>query len=162
MLSQLGYEVVALTGKPNMSDYLKKLGARDIIDINSLDFEKIRPLDKSTWAGAIDNLGGSCLSWMLSQMKIDGLVAAIGLASSFKLNSTVMPFILRGVSLLGIDSVNTKMKTRKKVCDRIASDLKVNTFDEIIKLISLNEVFEVSEKIVNSQFSGRAVVDLSK
>ena len=86
-------------------------------------------------------------------MKIDGLVAAIGLASSFKLNSTVMPFILRGVTLLGIDSVNTKMKTRKKVWDRIASDLKVNTFDEIIKLISLNEVFEVSEKIVNSQFS---------
>ena len=162
MLSQLGYEVVALTGKPNMSDYLKKLGASDVIDINSLDFEKIRPLDKSTWAGAIDNLGGSCLSWMLSQMKIDGLVAAIGLASSFKLNSTVMPFILRGVSLLGIDSVNTKMQTRKKVWDRIASDLKVNTFDEIIKLISLNEVFEVSEKIVNSQFSGRAVVDLSK
>src|SRR5688572_19346282 len=99
MLARLGYHVVALTGKESESDWLKKLGAKEIVLRQSLNLEKIKPLDKATWAGAVDNLGGPVLAWMASTMKENGVIASIGLAASAQLNTWVMPFILRGVSL---------------------------------------------------------------
>src|SRR5207302_3780956 len=100
MLAKRGYQVVALTGKSSESDWLKKLGAQDIMLRQSINLEKIRPLDKATWAGAVDNLGGDMLAWIASTMQENGVIASVGLAASFNLNTTVMPFILRGARLL--------------------------------------------------------------
>ena len=104
MLARLGYHVVALTGKESEADYLRSLGAREVMLRQNLDLTKIRPLDKGRWAGAVDNLGGDVLAWIASTMEQGGTIASIGLAASMSLNTTVAPFILRGVSLLGIDS----------------------------------------------------------
>jgi putative YhdH/YhfP family quinone oxidoreductase len=108
MLSRLGYAVTALTGKENESDYLRKLGAKEVMARKSLDLSKIKPLDRAIWAGAVDNLGGEVLAWMASTMMVGGTISAIGLAASMSLNTTVAPFILRGRSLLGIDSGTTR------------------------------------------------------
>ena len=105
ILAKLGYHVVAITGKGEEADYLKGIGAKEVVLRQSLDLTKIRPLDRATFAGAIDNLGGDILAWLLSTPKIGGTVASVGLAAGYKLNTTVMPFILRGVHLLGVDSV---------------------------------------------------------
>src|SRR2546430_3966409 len=113
ILAKRGYHVVALTGKESESDWLKKLGAKEIMLRQSLNLQKIKPLDKATWAGAVDNLGGEVLAWMASTMKDNGVIAAIGLAASMNLNTTVAPFILRGVSLLGIDSGSTPLPLRR-------------------------------------------------
>jgi acrylyl-CoA reductase (NADPH) len=104
ILASRGYDVVALTGKESETAYLKQIGASDVMLRQSLDLAKIKPLGKELWAGAVDNLGGDVLAWMASTMKQGGTIASIGLAASMSLNTTVMPFILRGASLLGIDS----------------------------------------------------------
>ena len=124
ILAKRGYHVVALTGKEAESDYLKGLGAKEVLLRQSLDLAKIKPLGKETWAGAVDNLGGDVLAWMASTMQVGGALASIGLAASFSLNTTVMPFILRGVSLLGIDSVNCLMAQRAAVWQRLATDMR--------------------------------------
>ncbi|HVJ12012.1 MAG TPA: acryloyl-CoA reductase, partial [Burkholderiales bacterium] len=103
-LARLGYHVVALTGKESEADWLRKLGAKEVKLRSEIDLSKIKPLDKSTWAGAVDNLGGDVLAWICSTMKDNGVIASIGLAASPSLNTTVMPFILRGARLLGINS----------------------------------------------------------
>src|SRR5207253_6511411 len=102
VLAKLGYHVVALTGKEQETAYLKSIGANEVLARQSLDFSKIRPLDKATWAGAVDHLGGEVLAWLLSTMKIGGTVASVGLAADHKLDTTVMPSILRSVHLLGV------------------------------------------------------------
>ena len=115
ILAGLGYQVVALTGKEAETDFLKSIGANEVMLRQSVDLTKIKPLGSETWAGAVDNLGGDVLAWMASTMKVGGTLASIGLAASHTLNTTVMPFILRGVSLLGIDSVNCPMAQRSEV-----------------------------------------------
>jgi len=124
VLSRLGYRVVALTGKENEADYLEGLGAKEVMSRKSLDLSKIKPLDKATWAGAVDNLGGEVLAWMASTMMPGGTIASIGLAASMNLNTSVAPFILRGVSLLGIDSGATPMPQRRDVWRRLAGDMR--------------------------------------
>src|SRR5262249_61070371 len=111
---KLGYHVVALTGKMQEAEYLKGLGAAEIMARASLP-EKIKALDRATWAAGVDNLGGDTLAWMLSSARVGAPVASIGNAQGAALNTTVMPFILRGVSLLGIDSVNCPMPLRAEV-----------------------------------------------
>ena len=122
ILAKLGYEVHAITGKPEEARYLKSIGAKEIVDRRSLDLTKISPLDKATWAGAVDNLGGDVLAWLLSTSRIGGTVAAVGLAADMKLNTTVAPFILRGVHLLGADSANTPMALRQTIWNKLAVD----------------------------------------
>ncbi|MBK7767394.1 MAG: oxidoreductase [Sulfuritalea sp.] len=124
ILAKRGYHVVALTGKEAETDYLKGLGAKEVLLRQSLDLAKIKPLGKETWAGAVDNLGGDVLAWMASTMQIGGTLASVGLAAGFSLNTTVMPFILRGVSLLGIDSVNRPMPQREEVWRHLATDMR--------------------------------------
>src|SRR5574343_52838 len=124
MLAHRGYHVVALTGKESESDYLRSLGAAEILLRQDLDLSKIRPLDSGRWAGAVDNLGGDILAWIASTMLQGGTIASIGLASSMKLNTTVMPFILRGVSLLGVDSGYIREPYRTGVWQRLATDLR--------------------------------------
>ena len=160
ILSGLGYSVTAVTGKSDQDSYLKDIGASDVIHRDTLDLEKIKPLARETWAGAVDNLGGDMLAWMASSIKVGGAIASIGLASSFKLNTTVMPFILRGVSLLGIDSVNAEMAIRQRVWERLASDMKPQHINQILSQIEFDELPSVFAKVMKSEMKGRAVVKI--
>jgi acrylyl-CoA reductase (NADPH) len=160
ILSGLGYSVTAVTGKSDQDSYLKDIGASDVIHRDTLDLEKIKPLARETWAGAVDNLGGDMLAWMASSVKVGGAIASIGLASSFKLNTTVMPFILRGVSLLGIDSVNAEMAIRQRVWERLASDMKPQHINQIVSQIEFDELPSVFAKVMKSEMKGRAVVKI--
>src|SRR5262245_53600979 len=161
MLSRLGYSVTALTGKENEADYLRKLGAKDVMARKSLDLAKIKPLDRATWAGAVDNLGGEVLAWMASTMMQGGTIAAIGLAASMSLNTTVAPFILRGVSLLGIDSGYTTMAQRREVWRRLASDMRPAHLKEITRTIAFDELPAAFEGLMKGAAKGRIVVDMA-
>jgi putative YhdH/YhfP family quinone oxidoreductase len=160
ILSACGYRVVALTGKEAQSDYLKRIGAAEVMLRSGLDLSRIKPLDKATWAGAVDNLGGDVLSWIASTMQVGGTLASIGLAASHTLNTTVMPFILRGVSLLGVDSVNTPMGLREKVWRRLGTDLKPRQLKSIATTVNFTELPGVFEKVLKAQMRGRTVVKI--
>jgi acrylyl-CoA reductase (NADPH) len=161
MLARLGYHVVALTGKESESDWLKKLGAKEILLRQSLNLDKIRPLDKATWAGALDNLGGPTLAWMASTMKDNGVIGAVGLAQSAELHTWVLPFILRGASLLGINSGDSSNPIREAVWARLGSDLKPPLLKEMARTIPLAELPGVFDDFINAKISRRIVVDLS-
>ena len=159
-LSRLGYHVVALTGKEAETDYLKKLGARDVMLRQGIDLTKIRPLDRAQWAGAVDNLGGEVLAWMASGMKIGGTIASIGLAASPSLNTTVLLFILRGVSLLGVDSVNCPMPLRQEVWRRLATDMRPAHLAEMTRTVAFDQLPTVFNAFIESKATGRTVVSI--
>jgi putative YhdH/YhfP family quinone oxidoreductase len=161
-LAKLGYHVVALTGKDSEAEWLKKLGAKEILLRQSLNLEKIRPLDKATWAGAVDNLGGPVLAWLASTMKDNGVIAAIGLAASASLNTTVMPFILRGARLIGINSGDSSNDIRDRVWQRLATDLKPPLLREMARTIAFRDLPGVFDDFINARVSRRVVVDLSE
>lgn len=161
ILAAAGYHVVALTGKESESDYLKSLGAKEVMLRSGLDLAKIKPLDKATWAGAVDNLGGDVLAWLASTMQIGATLASIGLAASHSLNTTVMPFILRGVSLLGVDSVNAPMPLREKVWKRLGSDLKPRQLASIVTTVDFADLPGVFDKVMNAKMRGRAAVKIA-
>jgi putative YhdH/YhfP family quinone oxidoreductase len=161
MLSRLGYAVTALTGKENESDYLRKLGAKEVMARKSLDLSKIKPLDRALWAGAVDNLGGEVLAWMASTMMVGGTIAAIGLAASMSLNTTVAPFILRGVSLLGIDSGTTPMPLRREVWRRLASDLRPPHLKDMTRTLPFDELPKAFDAFIKGAAKGRLVVDMA-
>ena len=161
ILAALGYDVTAMTGKPEQAGYLKDLGANEVLDIASIDLTKIRPLGRETWAGVVDNLGGDILSWMASTVKVGGAIASIGLASSFKFNTTVMPFILRGVTLAGIDSVNAEMAVRRKVWRRLATDMKPRNLDKIVTTVAFDELPATFDLVMQAKMRGRSVVKIS-
>ena len=162
ILSACGYRVVALTGKEAETDYLKRIGAAEVMLRSSLDLSRIKPLDKATWAGAVDNLGGDVLSWIASTMQVGGTLASIGLAASHTFNTTVMPFILRGVSLLGVDSVNTPMGLREKVWRRLGADLKPQRLQSIATTVNFADLPGVFEKVMKAQVRGRTVVKIGQ
>jgi putative YhdH/YhfP family quinone oxidoreductase len=161
ILSRLGYHVVALTGKENEGDYLKAIGAKEVKLRQSLDLAKIKPLEAATWAGAVDNLGGEVLAWMAASMLQGGAIACIGLAASMSLNTSVAPFILRGVSLLGIDSGYTPMPLREEVWRRLATDMKPAHLQTMVRTIPFDELPTVFDDFINAKIRGRIVVDLS-
>lgn len=158
MLSRLGYHTVALTGKASEGDYLKMLGASDIRLRSSIDFDKVRPLEAGEWAGAVDNVGGQILHWVLATMKQAGVVASIGNAASFNINTTVFPFILRGVSLLGIDSGYMGFPTRQRVWDRLATDLKPRHLAAVTRTITFDELPGAFDAFIQGTVKGRTVV----
>ena len=160
-LAKTGYHVVALTGKESESGWLKKLGAREILLRQNLNLQKIRPLEKSTWAGAVDNLGGDVLAWTIASMKENGVIASIGLASSASLNTTVMPFILRGVRLLGINSGSPSDDVRDTVWRRLATDLKPPLLKEMCRTIPFSQLPGVFNDFIDAKITRRIVVDLS-
>jgi len=163
ILAKLGYHVVALTGKETESDWLKRLGAREIKLRSEIDFSKVKPLEKATWAGAVDNLGGEVLAWMASTMNFNGVIASIGLAASPNLSTTVMPFILRGVSLLGINSTDAPShELRREVWRRLGSDMKPPLLKEMCRTIPFGDLPGVFEDFINARVSRRVVVDLSE
>ena len=158
ILAKTGYEVVAITGKKQETNYLKALGAKDVMLRQSIDLSKIRPLDKSTWAGAVDNLGGDILAWLLSTMKIGGVASAVGLAASMKLDTTVAPFILRGVALLGADSANCDMSTRQKIWNKLAVEWRPDQVHDQVRTIDFDELPTHFDAYIKGMARGRTVV----
>ena len=161
ILAGLGYRVVALTGKEAEAEYLKGLGASEVMLRQSLDLTKIKPLGKETWAGAVDNLGGDVLSWMASTMQVGGALASIGLAASMTFNTTVAPFILRGVSLLGIDSVNCPMPQRSEVWRRLAGNMKPRHLDAMTRHIAFDQLPAAFDDYIAGRVRGRVAVDIA-
>ncbi len=161
MLAQRGYHVVALTGKESEADFLRELGAAEVLLRQSLDLSKIRPLDRGRWAGAVDNLGGYVLAWIASTMEQGGTIASIGLASSMKLNTTVAPFILRGVSLLGIDSGYIREPYRLAVWQRLATDLKPPHLARMGRCIAFDDLSATFDEFIAGRAKGRVVVRLA-
>ena len=157
ILARRGYRVVALTGKPDEVAYLKSLGAAEILDRRTLDWGN-RPLEKATWAGAVDNIGGDALAWMTRTMKQGGAIASCGLAASIELDTTVLPFILRGVSLLGIDSGYWPMEPRQKLWGRLATEWKPEKVAAAVKIVSLSELPLVFRNLLDGKMTGRYVV----
>lgn len=158
LLAGLGYTVAASTGKPESADYLKQLGASEIIDRSELS-EPGRPLARERWAGAIDSVGSHTLANVCSQIRYGGTVAACGLAQGMDLFLTVMPFILRGVTLRGIDSVNAPLQRRIDAWDRLESDLDMDLLDSMTAVTSLEGVFGLAPKQLAGELQGRIVVD---
>ncbi|MBR0838735.1 oxidoreductase [Bradyrhizobium liaoningense] len=159
VLSKLGYHVIASTGRAAEADYLKHLGAAEVIDRNELS-GPAKPLAKERWAGGVDSVGSTTLANLLSMTKYGGAIAACGLAAGMDLPSSVAPFILRGVCLLGIDSVMCPIEPRKAAWQRLASDLDRTKLAEITKEISLSEVSEWGAKILAGEVRGRVVVKI--
>lgn len=161
MLAKIGYHVVALTGKASEADYLRSLGAAEVMLRQDLNLSKIRPLDRGRWAGAVDNLGGDVLAWIASTMEQGGTIASIGLAASMSLNTTVAPFILRGVSLLGIDSGYIRDPYRHGVWQRLATDLRPPHLAQMARRIGFDELPATFEEFIAGRAKGRVVVDVA-
>jgi acrylyl-CoA reductase (NADPH) len=159
LLSKLGYRVVATTGRMNEKDFLIGLGAADVID-RSAFAEKARPMAKELWAGAIDVAGGNTLANVISQIKYGGAIAACGLADSMSLPTTVAPFILRGITLYGIDSVMAPIARRKAAWARLASDLNMQLLDELSFDLDFNDLPQAAADILAGKIRGRAVVKI--
>jgi acrylyl-CoA reductase (NADPH) len=159
VLSKLGYHVIASTGRASEADYLSEIGAAEVIDRNELS-APAKPIAKERWAGGVDSVGSTTLANLLSMTKYGGAIAACGLAAGMDLPSSVAPFILRGVCLLGIDSVMCPIEPRKAAWQRLASDLDRTKLSEITKEISLDEVSEWGAKILAGQVRGRIVVKI--
>ena len=161
MLDGRGYEVVAVTGKGNEDGYLKSIGARRILLRDKIELGK-RPMEKAVWAGAIDNLGGDYLTWLTRTMAYGGNIASIGLAASHVLETTVLPFILRAVCLLGINSVDTPRELRLAVWSRIGGDLKPRHLDTIgHRTIGFDELPDAFQAYIDGTVTGRTVVEIS-
>tara|TARA_B100000214_G_C23889458_1_gene591089 strand:+ start:62 stop:1063 length:1002 start_codon:yes stop_codon:yes gene_type:complete len=160
-LTKMGYNVTAVTGKPESSEMLKKLGAKNII--NRSDFEgEPKLLGKAIWDGVVDTVGGNILAHAISQTKHSGIVAACGNAGGVKLNTNVMPFILRGVKLWGVDSIQVSMKRREFVWSQVEKLIDFKILEELVHVINMDELIKIYPKILKGQISGRVVVDVNK
>jgi len=161
VLSKFGYNVTAVTGKKDKSDYLKQLGAKNIIERKELECEP-RILGKGLWDGVVDTVGGVILSNAISQTRPNGIVAACGNAANIKLNTTVMPFIIRGVKLWGIDSVMITKKRREFVWSQVSDLVDFNFLEKYTQTVNLEELLNIFPNILKGEISGRVLVDLSK
>jgi acrylyl-CoA reductase (NADPH) len=162
ILARRGYQVVASTGRPEAHEYLRSLGAATIIDRAPFAEPAKRPLETERWAACIDSVGGNTLARVLAQMRYGGAVAAVGLAGGAKLESTVIPFLLRGVSLLGIDSVMCPLPRRSQAWTRLRSDLPLAQLEAMTAEARLDEVPRLAQAIVNGQVRGRVVIDVNR
>jgi len=158
-LAARGYEVTALTGKPAETDFLRAIGAKAVLDRHELQMGT-KPLEKASWSGAVDAVGGETLAWLTRTMQYRGCIASSGLAGGHELHTTVMPFILRGVKLLGIDSVMCPAETRLEVWRRLATDLRPTHLDRIANLIGLDDLPSAFTALLKGEAQGRYVVRL--
>ena len=161
ILNKFGYNVTAVTSKNDKAEYLKSIGAKNIINKADLDKEA-RPLDKGLWDGAVDTVGGNILANVIAQTKDNGIVASCGNAASIKLNTTVMPFIIRGVKLWGINSVNASIKRRQFIWNEASNLIDFKKLEDSIKIINLEELINVYPKMLKGETSGRYIIDLNK
>jgi NADPH2:quinone reductase len=161
ILSKLGYEVVAVSGKPEADEFLKSLGVSRILRRQDIDLGR-RPLETALWGGAIDNVGGELLTWLTRTVDNWGNIVSIGLAASHKLETTVMPFILRGVSLLGVNSSSMPREVRVEIWERLATDLKPRHLDKLVtRTISFDELPAAFEGYIKNRNQGRTVVKIA-
>jgi acrylyl-CoA reductase (NADPH) len=161
LLSQLGYRVIASTGRSELRDYLTELGAVDLIGRATLAAKPARPLDSERWAGAVDAVGGTTLATILTQLKYRASVAACGLAGGSDLPATVLPFLLRGVNLLGIDSVMCPRDERTEAWARLARDLPLDRLERMAETVPLSALPDLASKILQGEVRGRIVVDVA-
>lgn len=161
ILANLGYEVAAVTGRPDTADYLRSLGATQIVAREEINETVKRPLESETWAGCVDAVGGAMLARVLGQMKYGASVAAVGLAGGANLPATVVPFLLRGVNLLGIDSVMQPYDNRLRAWERIATDLPMDKLEAMIQPATLQDLPQLGADILKGQVKGRVVVDVN-
>lgn len=169
MLAQLGYHVVALTGKDSEHEYLRMLGATEILSRNEIDLNSTRPLESAQWAGALDAVGGSVLCWLTRTMRQNGAIASFGNAGGADIHATVYPFILRGVRLIGIDSAATAMQLREKIWLRLSIDpsnapgtgLRPRLLERVAHPIVFSELPQMFQKLLSGQSRGRVVVKIA-
>jgi len=161
ILANLGYEVAAVTGRPETADYLKSLGATQIVARDEINETVKRPLEGETWSGCVDAVGGAMLARLLGQMKYGASVAAVGLAGGAGLPATVIPFLLRGVNLLGIDSVMQPYDNRVRAWQRIARDLPMAKLEAMVRPATLSDLPKLGADILKGQVKGRVVVDVN-
>ena len=161
ILANLGYEVAAVTGRPETAEYLRGLGATQIVPREEINETVKRPLERETWAGCVDAVGGDMLARVLGQMKYGGSVSAVGLAGGAGLPATVSPFLLRGVNLLGIDSVMQPYDNRLRAWERIAKDLPMDKLEAMIHPATLGDLPALGKDILKGQVKGRVVVDVN-
>ena len=161
ILANLGYEVAAVTGRPEAADYLKGLGATQIVPREEINETTKRPLEKETWAGCIDAVGGDMLARVLGQMQYGASVAAVGLAGGAGLPATVIPFLLRGVNLLGIDSVMRPRDNREAAWARLATELPMDKLEAMMQPATLSDLPKLGSDILKGQVKGRVVVDVN-
>lgn len=159
ILASLGHEVAGVTGRPETADYLRALGVSQIVAREDINETVKRPLEGETWAGCVDAVGGAMLARVLGQMKYGASVAAVGLAGGAQLPATVIPFLLRGVNLLGIDSVMQPYENRLRAWRRIAQDLPMSKLEEMVVPATLKDLPALGKDILNGQVRGRVVVD---
>ncbi len=159
-LAARGYQVTALTGKDSEQEYLRELGAKTVLSRHGLDLGS-RPLEKSQWAGAIDAVGGEILAWLTRTMMYGGCIAASGLTAGTELHTTVMPFILRSVKLLGIDSSACPMERRKEVWRHLAQDMKPAHLKTMAQIITLEDLPRAFETVLAGKARGRFVVKIA-
>ncbi|GAB4121908.1 MAG: MDR family oxidoreductase [Sideroxydans sp.] len=160
MLAQLGYHVVALTGKESEQDYLRSLGAEEVLLRGSVDMKSARPLEKGMWAGALDAVGGDTLAWLTRTMQQEGAIASFGNAGGVELHTTVFPFILRGVKLLGVDSAATAMPLRGLLWQRLAGELKPQALTRIAYRITMDDLPATCAALIEGRARGRAVLEI--
>ena len=161
ILAQLGHQVAAVTGRPDNADYLTGLGATQIVDRADINETVKRPLESETWGGCVDAVGGAMLARVLGQMQYGASVASVGLAGGAGLPATVIPFLLRGVNLLGIDSVMQPYDNRLRAWERIASDLPMDKLEAMIQPATLSDLPKLGAEILKGQVKGRVVVDVN-
>jgi len=161
ILANLGYKVVASSGRPELTDYLKSLGAAEVIDRQTLSAPSKRPMEAERWAGAVDSVGGDTLAGVIRSLVSGGSVAACGVAGGPNVNTTVFPFILRGVNLLGIDSVRVANPARVLLWGAIAKDLPLALLDSMTEVHPLEEYQSLGERILAGQTRGRVVIDVN-
>ncbi len=161
VLSKMGYDVHAVTGKKDKNDYLKDLGAKNIIDRKEFEGES-KLLEKGIWDGVVDTVGGTALTKIFAQTKPGGIVAACGNAGGIKINTTVMPFIIRGVKLWGVDSSGSSIKRREFIWNEASKLIDFNKLKSLTKELSLNDLLETYPKLLKGEYFGRAIVNPNK
>lgn len=162
LLAQAGYRVVCSTGRSVTHDYLRALGASEIIDRKELEEPSPRPLEGERWAGCIDNVGGSTLARVLGQMQYRGGVAAVGMTGGNMMTASVLPFLLRGVRLLGIDSVMSPVERRRAAWRRLADEMPTALLDGMTSEFALSDVPALADKILAGEVRGRTVIDVRR
>jgi len=161
VLNKMGYNVTAVTGKESKSDYLKSLGAKNIINRKEFDKDP-RPIDKGLWDGVVDTVGGKILANAIAQTKSNGIIAVCGNTSSNELNTNLLPFMLRGIKVWGIDSANCSIKRRKFIWEEAVKLVDFELLEKSIKVVNLEELLTTYPKILKGEISGRILVDLNK
>lgn len=161
MLKRLGYHVVAITGKGSEHEYLKSLGAQEVMPCSAMDLNSTRPLEKAQWAAALDAVGGATLAWLTRTMQQNGVIASFGNAGGVELHTTVLPFILRGVRLIGIDSATTAMPLRQEIWRRLANEWRPPQLDMLAHTIAFEQLPQIFPKMLSGESRGRTVVKIA-